>query len=143
MALFTYLGGCDCGTVSIEAGLRGDASHYCLRACDCSFCVKHGAAYLSDPQGRLLIRANAQDSLGRYRQGSGNAECLFCGKCGVLAALVCRIDGRWRGTLNSRMLDEMASFGEPVRVSPKCLSPEEKMERWKQMWFGDVEIDAG
>jgi hypothetical protein len=142
MSLFTYRGGCGCGAISVEAALCNDASRYRPRACDCSFCTRHGAAYLSDAEGRLVIRAEGHDSLRRYRQGSGNAECLFCGRCGVLAGMVCRIDGRLRGTLNSRTLDEMAAFGDPARVSPKMLSVEEKMERWRQMWFGNVIIDA-
>lgn len=143
MEPFTYRGGCDCGAISVEAELRDDAGHYTPRACDCSFCVKHGAAYLSDAQGRLTIRASNHDSIRRYRQGNGNADCIFCGNCGVLAALVCRIDDRLRGTLNIRMLDDMPSFGEPASASPKRLSAEEKKERWRQMWFGDVVIDLG
>src|SRR5690348_18095264 len=57
---------------------------YHPRACDCDFCRKNAAAYVSDPQGSLGIRVQDARCLGNYRQGSGVAECIFCAKCGVL-----------------------------------------------------------
>lgn len=126
-----------------QADLRNNAGHYTPRACDCSFCVKHGAAYLSDAQGRLTIRAENLDSLRHYRQGSRNADCLFCGTCGVLVALVCHIDGRLHGTINSRILNDVQSFAEPAKVSPKSLTVQDKLMRWKQMWFSDVVVELG
>lgn len=47
---------------------------YHPRACDCDFCRKHGAAYISDPQGAVRIQVKDAQQLGRYRQGSGIAE---------------------------------------------------------------------
>ena len=42
---------------------------YNPRACDCDFCSKHGAAYVSDPKGALRIRLKEEGQTSRYRQG--------------------------------------------------------------------------
>ncbi|NUS38310.1 MAG: aldehyde-activating protein [Lysobacter sp.] len=123
-------GGCHCGklTVSFSATQAAGALH--PRTCDCAFCTKHGAAWLSDPNGTLAIDASAV--LREYRQGSGSARFLLCGDCGVLAAVV---DDAvpLRGAVNARCLEGI-SLGEETRVSPQQLSPDEKRARWRQLW---------
>src|SRR5437762_851279 len=62
-------GGCHCGNISIEMTLTQTAASYIPRACDCDFCRKHSAAYVSDPKGSLSIKVKDNDALGAYRQG--------------------------------------------------------------------------
>lgn len=103
------------------------------RACDCSFCRKHGASWVSDPEGSLRIEAHAADDLRRYRQGSETADMLFCAHCGVLMAVVfAHADGLF-GALNAGCLDD-AALAAPVVVSPQRLSAAEKSERWRRLW---------
>lgn len=52
---------------------------YNPRACDCDLCRKHGAAYVSDAQGSLVIRIKDARARGKYRQGSGKATSCFVG----------------------------------------------------------------
>ena len=133
-------GGCHCGAIRVGVDLPRAAQHYAPRACDCDFCRKHAAAYVSDPAGSLRIALTEAHSLGRYRQGSGSAECLVCTRCGVLVGVAYTEDGRIFATLNSRIVDGGACFAEPVAVSPKTLSAGEKIERWKRLWFADVAV---
>ena len=44
------------------------------RACDCEFCSRHRAAWVSDSQGALRIEVHYGADLQRYRQGSKQAE---------------------------------------------------------------------
>ena len=71
-------GGCHCG--NLQLSLQGDIvpAATAPRACDCSFCTAHGAAWISDAQGELVVRVRDADALARYRQGSGSAEFLLC-----------------------------------------------------------------
>ncbi len=52
----TVLGGCDCGNLSVELELSEPSNSYRPRACDCSFCRKHVAAYVSDPKDRCALK---------------------------------------------------------------------------------------
>lgn len=106
------------------------------RACDCDFCSKHAAAWVSDSGGTLHIHVTDERKLGRYRQSpDGLAEFVVCTDCGVLVAVV----HQTYGAFNSRAA-EGVGFGSPVVVSPKNLLPEQRLERWQDVWFRSVTL---
>jgi hypothetical protein len=132
-------GGCHCSNITVSIELTRDPSGYSPRACDCEFCRRHGAAWVSDPQGSLLIQIREHRDAGRYAQGAGIAEMLLCRNCGVLVAAL------WQGphlygVLNANALEARASFAAAQAVSPKSLSTESKMSRWQEIWFADVRL---
>jgi hypothetical protein len=133
-------GGCHCGNIRIELTLTRSAGSYNPRACDCDFCRKHRAAYLSDPQGSLLIRIRNEADTSRYAQGSGQAGLLLCRNCGVLVSPLYRDGARLYGAVNVNAVDGAALFGAQQPVSPRTLTPGDKTQRWKQLWFPDVTI---
>jgi hypothetical protein len=133
-------GGCHCGQLRVEVQLTGTPASYNPRACDCDFCRKHGAAYLSDPRGTLIIRIADRHAAGRYRQGSGLAELLFCRHCGVAIGALYRSEQRLYGVVNANVLDAAAGFGAEHSVSPQRLSADQKVSRWRELWFADVLI---
>jgi hypothetical protein len=133
-------GGCYCGNVLLNLQLSKEPGSYQPRACDCGFCSKHGAAYISDAQGSLRIRIKDQGRSGTYRQGSELAEILLCTHCGVVVGALYRAEGRIYATVNVRAIEGAESFGAQQAVSPKKLSPEAKISRWKDLWFSSVEL---
>lgn len=135
-------GGCHCGNVRVDLQFAREPVSYHPRECDCDFCRKHGAAYVSDPQGSLCIRVQDARSLGNYRQGSGVAECIFCAKCGVLIGALYKSEGRIWGVVNVRIVEGPASFGTEQSVSPRKLPAEDKERRWQDIWFQNVAIAA-
>jgi hypothetical protein len=135
-------GGCHCGNVRVDMQLTEESGSYHPRACDCDFCRKHGAAYVSDPQGSLGIRIQDARDLRSYRQGSGLAECVFCAKCGVLIGALHRSEGRIWGAVNARIVEGPTCFGTEQPVSPKTLSAGQKEKRWRDIWFRNVAIAA-
>ena len=130
-------GGCHCGNIRIELELTRSAATYNPRACDCGFCRKHQAAYVSDPQGSLRIRIRDERDCGRYAQGSGQAELLLCRHCGVLVAPLYRDAGRLYAAVNVNVV-EGAEFGPRQSVSPQTLGAGDKVARWKDLWFSNV-----
>jgi hypothetical protein len=147
-------GGCHCGNLRITAHLTREPGNYVPRACDCDFCRKHGAAYVSDPQGWVSIRVAAEADCSRYRQGSGSAEFLVCRRCGVLVAV---LHGHGPGTsrqtdddighglhatLNVRALSVPTAFAPEQTVSPKRLAAADKVRRWQEVWFADVRLEG-
>ena len=127
-------GGCHCGRLSLCFSTSLNLEDFNPRACDCSYCKKHAAMYISDPSGRLLIDVKGIDGLGRYRQGSETADFLYCTNCGVLIGVVFENNGDIYGAVNDRCLDGYENLGGPAIVSPRKLSPEEKV------WTRDVQI---
>ncbi|BBE32818.1 GFA family protein [Sphingosinicella microcystinivorans] len=138
----TLAGGCHCGNLGLAVALTASAGDYVPRVCDCDFCCKHGASYVSDPDGRLEIKVRDPQLLGRYRQGSGAAEMLVCRNCGVLVGAVYREGDTLLGVANVRALDAGSTFAAAQPASPQRLGREEKVDRWKAIWFADVTIAA-
>ena len=133
-------GGCYCGNIRIIASFSESVAALNPRACDCDFCQKHGAAYVSDPRGSLEIRIGDEREVSRFQQGSEIAQMLLCRRCGVLVAALYRDGDRLFGTLNVKALDCRADFGANVPASPKLLAADEKTKRWQALWFPDVRV---
>jgi hypothetical protein len=138
--MHAVIGGCHCGNVRLDLQLANEPGTYHPRACDCAFCRKHGAAYVSDAQGALRIRISDERKSATYRQGSELAEMLLCTHCGVLIGALYRAEGRIYATVNVRTLEVAESFGVEQPVSPQKLSPDAKVSRWKELWFSNVEL---
>ncbi|MCF7223411.1 GFA family protein [Marilutibacter chinensis] len=136
----TLHGSCHCGSLRVEFSTRLDPAAIGPRACDCSFCRKHGAAYVSDPDGRLRIAVSEAAALLSYRQGSGAARFQLCARCGVLVAVTHEHDRRLFGAVNAGCLDDPVALGAPGTASPQLLGPEEKVGRWLQLWVPDTEL---
>lgn len=141
-ALTTFRGGCHCGGLQVEFATRTDPRELVPRACDCAFCRKHGAAWLSDPAGRLRIAFAETRVLASYAQGSQAARFRLCARCGVLVAVTYTHGDRLFGAVDATCLDDPVAFGTPVPVSPQRLSREEKTDRWVRLWMPDVELIA-
>ena len=136
----TLHGGCHCSKVQVEFTTSLDLGGTNPRACDCSFCQKHGAAYISDPSGTLRIIAAEPGALHSYRQGSELARFQLCGQCGVLVAVIFEHNGNTYGAVNVGCLDERSLLGVSVPASPQQLSPQEKISRWLQVWVPRVQL---
>jgi hypothetical protein len=134
VSLFRHDGGCHCGALRWTFESRHPLAQFAPRACDCDFCTRHRAAWVSDADGLLKV-SDAGGQTRRYRQGPGQAEFLFCGCCGVLVGVTC-LDGggTLRGAVNRNSFDERYLLGDDVVASPQQLAPEAKLARWSQLW---------
>lgn len=135
-------GGCHCGNISVSVELERAPETYAPRACDCEFCRKHGAAWVSDPRGSLTIQIRDEGDTSRYAQGDRVAEMLLCRNCGVLVGAL------WRGqclygVVNVSVLAARAAFAEAESASPRTLSTEAKKSRWQSLWFANVRVTTG
>ncbi len=92
-------GRCHCGAVSAAFETDLDPDVIQVRACQCSFCRRHGARTVSDPAGRLTLRY-ADGAVDRYTFASGSADFLICRGCGVYVATTLRDGDGDLGVLN-------------------------------------------
>jgi len=142
MSTHSLHGSCHCARLTLRYETAQSPADTHPRACDCSFCRKHGAAYLSDPAGSLSLIEREPGSRREYRQGSENARFQVCGHCGALVAVLFEHEGRRYGAVNALCIDGDPGFGEFVAVSPQKLNPDEKIARWLQAWVPDVAVTS-
>jgi hypothetical protein len=57
-------GGCHCRNIILRIELPNSPGSYNPRACDCDFCGKHAASYVSDAHGSLLVEIAVQREVG-------------------------------------------------------------------------------
>jgi hypothetical protein len=93
-------GGCHCGRVEVSFETALVPAMMEIRACQCSFCRRHGAKTVTDPNGNLTIAAPAS-GLSRYRFGLRTADYILCANCGVYIAAVINDGPEKRATLNA------------------------------------------
>lgn len=133
-----YTGGCHCGNIALKMRLSNELNSYVSRTCDCNFCSKHGASYISDNNGELAISVAQKSKLSKYQHGDRIAEFLICQICGVLVGACYEYQGHLYATVNSRTLDRNTELKQYTMVSPKKLNSIEKNQRWKDVWFSNV-----
>ena len=119
-------GGCHCSAVRFEAELA-DPPVPALD-CNCSICSMTGFLHIMVPHDRFEL-LSGRDALVGYRFGTGAAEHLFCGRCGVKSFYQPRSHPDcW--SVNANCLDE------PVELAVETFDG----RNWKQ---AKARLDAG
>ena len=105
-----------------------------VRACQCSFCRRHGARTTSDRAGSVVFRTADERSVQRYRFELRTADFVICRNCGVyIAALLTTPRGRF-ATLNINALEDRIDVPEATSVSYEGESAEQRQHRREQSW---------
>jgi hypothetical protein len=94
----TLRGSCHCGAVRVSLETAIPVDEIQVRACDCTFCRRHGAKSATDPNG-LLTFTFPRGGIAHYRFGHRTADILICQTCGVYVGAVTDKQPP-RGTLN-------------------------------------------
>lgn len=128
-----HQGQCSCGTASFTVSLPVDLPQLSPRACDCHFCASRKIAWLSHPKGKLAITSHK--TLLRSQQGSEQADFLTCPTCHDVIAASITFQNQMLAAVNATLLLEKQRLAATAVVSPKTLSPDEKIQRWQQVWM--------
>jgi hypothetical protein len=134
-------GKCHCGNIAFELEWKGDPAGIPARACGCSFCVKHGGVWTSNPDSRLAVAIGDASLVSKYAFGTRTATFYVCARCGSAPLVTCEIAGHLYAVVNVNVLENVdqaslrragASFeGEDV---------EARLARRKRSWIADVRI---
>lgn len=138
-------GKCHCGNITFEF-IRPDfdpASDTDLpvRSCTCSFCIKHGGAYTSHPQGALHARIGDESQVQRYQFGTGTAHFYICKQCGVFPFVTSEIEGNLYAVVNVNTFENVRR--DKLIPKPTDFEAEdvgERLERRTRTWIPTVEI---
>jgi hypothetical protein len=127
-------GTCHCGNIAIVLETEQDPRELPLRACDCSFCRRHGARTTSDPAGRARVGIQDRALASRYVFGLRTAEMVVCARCGVYCAAVLREGNRAWASLNANLFLDPAFDRSAQRASYEGETREQRIARRKRLW---------
>jgi hypothetical protein len=134
-----FEGSCHCGAIGFAFQSSRVPNSWPIRACQCSFCRRHGARTTSDPAGSVGFRIEVESKLQRYRFGLRTAEFMICKTCGVyVAAVLTAPRGRF-ATVNINALSELLDVRAATSISYEGESLEQRQDRRERQWTPVVE----
>src|SRR6476659_8909134 len=107
-------GRCHCGNISFRLAWEPDPAAIPARACDCTFCSKHGGLWTSNPEGSLEVEIAHPELVSRYEFGTRTATFHVCGRCGVAPVVTSDIDGRTYAVVSVRAFENV----DPALLKP-------------------------
>jgi hypothetical protein len=137
-------GKCHCGNITFELDWEGEPPEIPARACGCSFCVKHGGVWTSNPTATLAVAVGDATLLSKYGFGTRTATFYVCSRCGTVPLVTSEIADHLYAVVNvntfenvdpSRLRRGAANFeGEDV---------ESRLARRRRNWIAHVRITEG
>ena len=132
-------GRCHCGNVTFELEWEGDPPEIAVRACGCSFCVKHGGVWTSHPRARLAVARQDTTLVSPYVFGTRTAIFHVCARCGVVPVVTSTIADRVYAVVNVNTFENV----DPARLRRATADfegegVESRLARRARNWIADV-----
>ena len=136
-------GKCHCGNMTFFLTWEPDPTEIPARACTCTFCVKHGGVWTSNPAGALKVSVADPALVSPYEFGTRTAQFHVCVRCGVVPVVTSRIDGRLYAVVNVNAFEGAArSLLRAGSASFDGEGTDSRLARRARNWIADVEIRA-
>ena len=129
-------GGCHCGNIAFELTWDPDPAEIPARACGCSFCLKHGGVWTSNPGGALRISVGEPSAVSRYSFETHTAVFHICARCGVVPVVTSEIEDQLYAVVNVNTFENVAP--SLLRRAPTSFDGEEegmRLARRKRYWI--------
>ena len=134
-------GKCHCGNIAFTLEWEGDPPEIPARACGCSFCVKHGGVWTSNPGSSLAVTIRDASLVSKYAFGTRTATFHVCSTCGAVPLVTSEIANHLYAVVNVNALENVdeswlcraaANFdGEDI---------ESRLARRQRNWIAEVRI---
>ena len=134
-------GRCHCGNISFSLTWDPDPTEIPARACGCTFCVKHGGVWTSNPRGSLKVAVQDAAAVSKYAFGTKTADFHVCARCGIVPVVTSRIDGRVYAVVSVNAFEGIEA--SRLRRTPANFDGEgtdSRLERRQRNWIPDVEF---
>ncbi|GAC1692526.1 MAG: hypothetical protein PVS2B3_01350 [Steroidobacteraceae bacterium] len=136
-------GGCHCGNISFGLTWEPDPAEIPARACDCTFCTKHGGVWTSNPAGSLSVVLRQPQLVSQYSFGTRTAVFHVCSRCGVAPVVSSLIDEHLYAVVSVNAFTNV----DPARLrrAPASFENEElesRLARRKRNWIATVRFAA-
>lgn len=132
-------GSCHCGNVAFTLDWQPDPREIPARACSCSFCVKHGGVWTSNPHGALEIAVKDASLVSRYTFGTKTAHFHLCSRCGAVPVVTSEIGGNTYAVVNVNAFDNVdPMLLKRASASFEGESEDERLARRTRNWIAKV-----
>ncbi len=137
----TIKGSCHCGNLSFVFQTPDPQEDIVLRACQCTFCTRHGGAWTSHANGRVDIRVKDENMLSRYRFGTTTADFLTCANCGCVVSAISEIEGKIYAVVNGRCFEDFDfSTADSTKHDFDGEACDERLDRRSKRWIPNVTL---
>jgi hypothetical protein len=134
-------GRCHCGNIAFVLTWEPDPAEIPARACTCSFCVKHGGVWTSNPNAALSVSVKEPSLVSKYAFGTHTAEFHVCSRCGVVPVVTSRIDGHVYAVVSVNAFEAVdASLLRRGSANFDGEGEESRLGRRKKNWIADVKF---
>ena len=137
-------GRCHCGNIAFSLAWEPSPTEIPARACGCSFCVKHGGVWTSNPRGALEVTVKDPSIVSTYAHGTRTAEFHVCARCGVVPVVTSRIDGRLYAVVSVNAFEGVdPSLYRRASADFDGEGEDDRLARRKRNWIPEVRFAAG
>ena len=134
-------GKCHCGNIAFELEWEGQPPEIPARAFGCSFCVKHGGVWTSNPKSTLTVTIRDTSFVSRYTFGTRTAMFHVCSRCGTVPLVTSEIADHLYAVVNVNALENVdPSWLRRATANFEGEDVESRIGRRKRNWIADVRI---
>jgi hypothetical protein len=137
-------GACHCGNIAFDLAWDPDPTQIPARACGCTFCVKHGGLWTSNPRGTLAISIRDPQAVSKYAFGTHTADFHVCARCGVAPVVTSQIDGHTYAVVSVNAFEGIDRG--MLKTAPASFDAEDegmRLARRKRNWIANVTFETG
>jgi hypothetical protein len=132
-------GQCHCGNIAFDLEWDDDPPVIPARACGCTFCVKHGGVWTSNPRARLTVAVADAGRVSNYEFGTRTALFHVCSHCGAVPLVTSEIDRHVYGVVNVNTFENVdVAWLRPSAASFEGEDTAARLARRQRNWIPDV-----
>ncbi len=136
-------GRCHCGNIAFVLDWPDGSREIPARACGCSFCVKHGGVWTSNPRASLDVAIADAASVSKYAFGTGTATFHVCARCGAVPVVTSEVGGRLYAVANVNAMEGLdASRLQRAGTNFDGEDVETRLARRQRNWIPNVRFIA-
>lgn len=134
-------GKCHCSNIYFSLTWEPDPIEIPTRACTCSFCLKHGGIWTSNPNGALKVVVENTSLVSKYEFGTRTAQFHTCARCGIVPVVTSLIDGHLYAVVNVNAIEGIdQSLLRQASASFDGEGAESRLARRKRNWIANVQF---
>ena len=113
-----------------------------MRACGCTFCVKHGGTYTSHRSAKLSAVIRDEALVTKYRFGTSTADFFVCSRCGAVPFVTSEIQGHQYAVVNVNTFEGVdQSIFQYSSTNFDGEDTERRLDRRRRTWIPSVTIE--
>jgi hypothetical protein len=137
-------GRCHCGNISFKLTWEPEPKEIPARACDCSFCTKHGGVWTSCNTGSLKVSVSNPSLVSKYSFGTKTAQFHICSRCGIVPVVTSQIEGRIYAVVSVNAFEGVeASLLKRAPATFEGENEAARLSRRTKNWIANVEYIEG